>query len=61
MTLDELILSKLDDLCSRIAKLEEKFDSYFIKKKNNNKTKKDVILITIAVVSTITAIYSTLT
>ena len=61
MALDELILQKLDDLCARISKMEEKLDNHIAEKTSRTKTKKDFALIAIAVVSTGAAVYGVLT
>ncbi len=57
MTLEQMILTKLDDLCNRLSKMEEKLDNHIKEKQRKEKTKKDLILISIAIISSITAIY----
>lgn len=55
-----MILSKLDNLCERLTKLEEKMDNHLKDKIKKARTKREIILITIAIISSGTAIYEIL-
>ena len=52
-----MILKKLDDLCSRITRLEEKMDNHLNARMSRQKSNREIVLIIIAIVSTGTAIY----
>ena len=57
LTLQELILSKLDDLCLRLTKLEEKMDNHLTDRIKKARTRREIILTIIAIISSATAIY----
>ena len=60
MTFEELILNKLDDLCKRISAMEQELKDHIKSKQTTQQKRKDIILISIAIISSITAIYQTI-
>jgi hypothetical protein len=57
MGLEKMILQKLDDLCFRLTKLEEKMDNHLKDRIKKARTRREIMLIAIAIISTATAIY----
>lgn len=61
MTLEQLILQKLDDLCLRITKLEEKMDNHLTSIQNTKKTNRELVFIGIAIFFSAIALFEFVT